>query len=65
MSDTHRKDISTQVSEKLTPDQQKTTGEKVKEKVTGVADKVKAAVTPDSHKSVTQQASDKARTSST
>ncbi len=61
MSDSDRKNISTQVSEKLTPDHQKTTGEKIKETVTGFTDKVKAAVTPDSQKSVTQQASDKVR----
>lgn len=64
MSDSNRKDISSQISEKMTPDSQKTTGEKIKESVTGLTDRVKAAVTPDSQKSVTQQASDKVRGSS-
>lgn len=61
MSDPTRKDISTQISEKVTPDHEKTTGEKIKEKVTGVTDRVKAALTPDSQKSVTQQTADKVR----
>jgi heat shock protein 9/12 len=64
MSDTGRKDITTQVQEKLTPDQEKTTGEKVKETVTGVLDKAQAAVTPDTKKSLPQQVSDKAQGSS-
>ena len=61
MSDPNRKDISTQVSEKMTPDHEKTMGERVKESVTGAADRVKAALTPESKKSVTQQATDKVR----
>lgn len=61
MSDSNRKDLTSQVTEKMTPDHQKTTGEKIKESVTGMADRVKAAVTPDAHKSVSQQAADKVR----
>jgi hypothetical protein len=61
MSDPNRKNISTQISEQVTPEEQKTTGEKIKETVTDVTDRVKAMLTPDSQKSVTQQASDKVR----
>ena len=61
MSDPGRKDITTQVSEKATPQEHKTVGERVKESVTGAVDRAKAALTPDSEKSVTQQAADKAR----
>ena len=61
MSDSNRKDFSTQLSEKMTPDSQKTTGEKIKETVTGVTDRVKAALTPDSQKSIPQQVGDKVR----
>ena len=61
MSDSSRKDFSTQIAEKATPDHEKTTGEKIKESVTGSIDRVKAALTPDSKKSVTQQVGDKAR----
>jgi hypothetical protein len=61
MSDTGRKDITTQVSEKVTPQEHKTVGEKVKESVTGAMDRVKGAATPDSEKSVSQQTADKIR----
>jgi len=61
MSDATRKNIAPQVTEKLTPDEQKTTGEKVKEGVTGALDRAAAAITPDSKKSLPQQVSDKAR----
>jgi len=61
MSDSNRKDFSTQISEKVTPDHQKTTGEKIKESVTGVTDRVKAALTPESQKSIPQQVGDKVR----
>jgi len=61
MSDSNRKDFASQVTEKVTPDHQKTTGEKIKETVTGGMDRVKAALTPDSQKSVSQQVGDKAR----
>ena len=61
MADSGRKSFSTQVSEKITPQTEKTTGEKVKENVTGALDNVKAAITPNTQKSVSQQAADKAR----
>ena len=61
MSDPNRKDVSTQIAEKIVPDEQKTTGEKIKEKITDAVDRVKAALTPDAKKSVTQQAVDKTR----
>ena len=61
MSDANRKNVSTQIAEKTTPDHEKTTGERIKETVTGFTDRVKAAVTPDSQKSVSQQAVDKTR----
>lgn len=64
MSDTGRKDINTQIIEKVTPDQHKSIGERVKESVTGATDRIKGALTPDSEKSLFQQASDKARSSS-
>ena len=59
MADINRKPISTQISEKVTPDSQKTFGERVKENITGAIDHVKATLTPNSQKSVTQQATDK------
>ena len=61
MSDTGRKNVSTQIAEKVTPQENKTMGEKVKESVTGAVDRVKGAVTPNSEKSVSQQATDKVR----
>jgi hypothetical protein len=61
MADINRKPISTQISEKLTPDHQKTMGKRIKESVTGGIDHIKAVLTPNSKKSVTQQATDKVR----
>lgn len=61
MSDTGRKSIATQITEKVTPDSQKTTGQKVKEVATDFADRVSAAVTPNTKKSVPQQVTDKTR----
>ncbi|KAG7193235.1 uncharacterized protein KQ657_000997 [Scheffersomyces spartinae] len=58
MSDAGRKPISTKLSESLTPDSQKTTTEKVKESVTGQADKFAAAVQPQQEKSFAQTVSD-------
>lgn len=62
MSDPSRKDFSTQVSEKLTPETQKSTGEKIKEKLTDMTDDVKRVFTPNSEKSLTQQAADSVKT---
>ena len=61
MSDSHRKNISTQLKEKVTPQSEKTTMQKLKESVTGSVDRVKAAVTPESHKSTSQHVADKIR----
>ena len=61
MSDFGRKDLSTQIAEKATPQSQKTTGEKLKESVTGAVDKAKAVVTPNSQKSIPQQVADETR----
>ena len=51
--------VQVQAEEKITPDSSKSTVDKVKEKVTNAADKVKREVVPDSHKSGTQAAKDK------
>ena len=61
MSDSNRKNISQQLKEKITPDSEKTTFQKVKEHVSDGIDKVKAVLTPESHKSTTQHISDKVR----
>lgn len=61
MSDTHRKNISTQLQEKATPQSEKTTMQKIKESVTDSVDRVKEAITPESHKSTTQHVADKVR----
>jgi hypothetical protein len=61
MSDAGRKSIASQLAEKATPQEQKTPVQKVKESVTGITDKVAAAVTPSSEKSATQEAADKVR----
>ena len=73
MSDTGRKDISDQLKEKATPQDQKVDSshgimadfqsyvQQAKEAVSGAYDKVAAAVVPDENKSSTQQASDKIR----
>ncbi|KAF2155333.1 hypothetical protein K461DRAFT_311600 [Myriangium duriaei CBS 260.36] len=59
MSDTGRKDFSDKVGEKVTPDSQKSTTDKISESVTGATDKVSRDVQPDSSKSTTQELSDK------
>lgn len=61
MSDFGRKDLHKRMEEDATPQSQKSTGEKIKESVTNAADRVASAVTPNSQKSVTQQAADKHR----
>ncbi|OLL24170.1 Heat shock protein hsp9, partial [Neolecta irregularis DAH-3] len=58
MSDTGRKDFSTQAKEKLTPEDQKTYMQQAKETVTGVADKVSAVYQGDKNKSTTQKGAD-------
>jgi putative IMPACT (imprinted ancient) family translation regulator len=56
--DQNRKPLTTKLSDKLTPEQHKTTGERIKESFTDAVDNVKAFLIPNSEKSVTQQASD-------
>ncbi|KAK9796695.1 hypothetical protein WJX73_002220 [Symbiochloris irregularis] len=58
MSDGGRKDFTTQAKEKLTPQQEKSTGEKLKEGVTGTADKAGKKTQPESEKGVFQKAKD-------
>lgn len=58
MSDNLRKDLSSKVGEAVKPDSQKTTGEKVKETVTGQADKLAGKAQPDNNKSGIQQLAD-------
>ncbi|KAF2814302.1 uncharacterized protein BDZ99DRAFT_459994 [Mytilinidion resinicola] len=59
MSDFARKDFSTKAEEKLTPNSTKSTGEKIKEAITGSGDKIARGVQPDSSKSDSQEISDK------
>jgi hypothetical protein len=56
--DQNRKPLTTKLSEKLMPEQHKTTGERIKESFTDAIDSAKAFFTPDSEKSLVQQASD-------
>lgn len=61
MSDTGRKDVSDKVSEKMTPDSQKSTLEKTKETVTDGLDEGAAATTPENDKSWSQKVADRAQ----
>jgi ElaB/YqjD/DUF883 family membrane-anchored ribosome-binding protein len=61
MSDFGRKDFTDKVSEKVTPDSQKSTFEKAKEDVTGALDKGASSITPDSQKSFGQSVADHAQ----
>ncbi|KAF2499718.1 hypothetical protein BU16DRAFT_615109 [Lophium mytilinum] len=61
MSDLGRKDLSTQLGEKVTPDSQKSTLDQTKETVTGLTDKAAAAVVPEGEKSTTQKVGDETR----
>ncbi|KAL1922013.1 uncharacterized protein VTP21DRAFT_10655 [Calcarisporiella thermophila] len=61
MSDTGRKGFMEQAKEKMTPEDQKSTGQKISESVSGAADRMAAGVTPESQKSYGQQAADSAR----
>ena len=51
MSDTGRKGLGEQVSEKVTPDSQKSTLDQAKESVTGAGDRVASAVQPSTSRS--------------
>ncbi|TKA44814.1 hypothetical protein B0A49_13302 [Cryomyces minteri] len=55
MSDMGRKGLGDQVSDKLTPDSQKSTLDKASDTASGLGDKVAGAVQPDSQKSTTQK----------
>lgn len=61
MSDLGRKSYTDKVTEKITPDSQKSTLDKAKEDITGTLDKGVAAVTPDSQKSFGQSVADHAQ----
>lgn len=61
MSDLGRKDLSSQVGEKITPDSQKSTLDQAKEGVTGVVDRAAGAVQPEGEKSTTQKLGDSTR----
>ncbi|GAB7337787.1 hypothetical protein MBLNU457_g3056t1 [Dothideomycetes sp. NU457] len=60
MTDSGRKDMSSKMSETMTPDSQKSTMDQAKEGITDTADKASRSMQPDSEKSTTQQMSDKA-----
>lgn len=57
-----RKDFSDKLSEKVTPDSQKSTLQKGKESVTDAVDHAASNLTPSSEKSTTQKAADQAHT---
>ncbi|KAG9205335.1 hypothetical protein G6514_008914 [Epicoccum nigrum] len=61
MSDNLRKGLGEQASEKLTPDSQKSTTDKIGENVSGAADKVAGSVQPEGQKSTTQKLGDATR----
>ncbi|KAI9814719.1 MAG: hypothetical protein M1826_002165 [Phylliscum demangeonii] len=61
MADTGRKDVTSQLKEKVTPDSSKSTGQKLSENVSGTVDKGLGALQPESEKSTTQKLSDSTR----
>ncbi|KAG0136033.1 heat shock protein 9/12-domain-containing protein [Tuber indicum] len=61
MSETFRKDFSTQAREEITPDSSKSTLDRAKESVTGTADRAAGGLQSDHHKSNTQEAFDRTR----
>ena len=61
MSDAGRKNFSDKVTESITPESQKTFGDKAKESVTDAADKFAANVTPNDQKSFGQTVADSTR----
>ncbi|KAF7898533.1 hypothetical protein EAF00_004979 [Botryotinia globosa] len=61
MSDSLRKGVGEQVSEKVTPDSQKSTTTKIGENISGGVDKAAGAAQPSDSKSTTQELSDKTR----
>ncbi|KAF3008665.1 hypothetical protein E8E13_008977 [Curvularia kusanoi] len=61
MSDNLRKGLGEQASEKLTPDSQKSTTDKIGENVSGAGDRIAGAVQPEGQKSTTQKVGDSVR----
>ncbi|KAH8151791.1 uncharacterized protein LAJ45_04413 [Morchella importuna] len=61
MSDLGRKDFTTKAKEEITPDNSKSTAQKLKEGVTDTADRAAGAVNPDENKSTTQSVFDSGR----
>ncbi|KAH8430688.1 heat shock 9/12 family protein [Aspergillus melleus] len=61
MSDTGRKDFSTKAQEKLTPESQKSTADKISETFTDTSDRIFGAGQPNQDKSTTQRAFDSVR----
>jgi len=61
MSDTGRKGLGEQVSEKVTPDSQKSFTDKASENLSGTYDKAAGALQPDDEKSTTQKIGDSTR----
>ncbi|EUC28042.1 hypothetical protein COCVIDRAFT_40661 [Bipolaris victoriae FI3] len=59
MTDAFRKDTHTKLGESLQPQSTKSTGTKIKESLTGTADKVAREAQPDSSKTHTQSTMDK------
>merc|ERR1712233_134922 len=60
MTDDSRKGLGDKVQEKVTPQESKSTTDKVKEGVTNTADKAQRDIVPDDQKSSGQAAADKA-----
>ncbi|KNG50183.1 chaperone heat shock protein hsp12 [Stemphylium lycopersici] len=61
MSDSMRKGLGEQASEKITPDSQKSTTQKASESLTGAGDRVAGAVQPEGQKSTGQKVGDATR----
>ena len=61
MSDSMRKGLGEQASEKMTPDSQKSTTQKASESLTGAGDRVAGAVQPEGQKSTGQKLGDATR----
>jgi len=61
MSDSLRKGLGEQATEKITPDSQKSTTQKTSENASGLGDKIAGAVQPEGNKSMTQKAGDATR----
>ncbi|KAF2624151.1 hypothetical protein BU25DRAFT_162393 [Macroventuria anomochaeta] len=64
MSDNLRKGLGEQASEKVTPDSQKSTTDKIGENVSGAGDRIAGAVQPEGQKSTGQKLGDATRSGS-